>query len=52
MALADIEGAQIHLKQVIISHQLASWESIREILIEHYTRQFLHEMYKVTLCKH
>ncbi|KAM3303588.1 putative protein isoform X1 [Capsicum chacoense] len=47
MALADIEGAQIHLKQVIISHQLASWESIREILIEHYTRQFLHEMYKV-----
>lgn len=47
MALADIEGAQIHLKQVILSHQLTSWESVQEILIEHYTRQFLHEMYKV-----
>lgn len=47
MALADIEGAQIHLNQVIIAHQLASWESVQEILIEHYTRQFLHEMYKV-----
>lgn len=47
MALADIEGAQIHLKQVILSHQLASWESVQEILAEHYTRQFLHEMYKV-----
>jgi len=47
MALADIEGAQIHLKQVILSHQLASWESVQEILVEHYTRQFLHEMYKV-----
>ncbi|XP_009615133.1 uncharacterized protein [Nicotiana tomentosiformis] len=47
MALADIEGAQIHLKQVILSHQLASWESVQEILIEHYTQQFLHEMYKV-----
>lgn len=52
MALADIEGAQIHLKQVILSHQLASWESIQEILIEHYTRQFLHEMYKVNFCTH
>nr|XP_016500690.1 PREDICTED: vacuolar protein sorting-associated protein 13A-like [Nicotiana tabacum] len=47
MALADIEGAQIHLKQVILSQQLASWESVQEILIEHYTQQFLHEMYKV-----
>lgn len=48
MALADVEGAKIHLNQLILSHQLASWESIQEILISHYTRQFLHEMYKVT----
>nr|XP_043636090.1 uncharacterized protein LOC122607220 [Erigeron canadensis] len=47
MALADVEGARIHLRQLTISHQLASLESIREILIIHYTRQLLHEMYKV-----
>ncbi|XVF82463.1 hypothetical protein PTKIN_Ptkin16aG0050400 [Pterospermum kingtungense] len=47
MALADVEGARIHLKKLSIVHQMASWESIQEILIRHYTRQFLHEMYKV-----
>ncbi|KAK1394709.1 hypothetical protein POM88_013765 [Heracleum sosnowskyi] len=46
MALADIEGAQIHLNQPLIAHQLASWESIQVILIRHYKGQFLHEMYK------
>nr|XP_027100369.1 uncharacterized protein LOC113719357 isoform X2 [Coffea arabica] len=47
MALADVEGANIHLKELILSHQLASWESIQEILIRHYSRQSLHEMYKL-----
>ncbi|KAK9079002.1 hypothetical protein SSX86_000671 [Deinandra increscens subsp. villosa] len=47
MALADVEGARIHLRQLTISHQMASLESIREILTIHYTRQLLHEMYKV-----
>ncbi|XP_073129939.1 intermembrane lipid transfer protein VPS13 isoform X2 [Henckelia pumila] len=47
MALADVEGAKINFKQLILSHQIASWESIQEILVSHYTRQFLHEMYKV-----
>lgn len=47
MALADIEGARIHLRELTISHHMASWESIQEILIRHYTRQLLHEMYKV-----
>lgn len=47
MALADIEGAQIHLKELVLSHQLASWESIQDILFRHYTRQSLHEIYKV-----
>ncbi|KAK6160539.1 hypothetical protein DH2020_003920 [Rehmannia glutinosa] len=47
MALADVEGAKIHFKQLVLSHQIASWESIEEILVTHYTRQFLHEMYKV-----
>lgn len=49
MALADVEGARIHLKELTIAHQLASWESIQEILMRHYTRQFLHEMYKVNI---
>ncbi|XVE86346.1 hypothetical protein DITRI_Ditri18aG0027900 [Diplodiscus trichospermus] len=47
MALADVEGARIHLKKLSIMHQMASWESIQEILVRHYTRQLLHEMYKV-----
>ncbi|XP_050382411.1 uncharacterized protein LOC126799284 isoform X2 [Argentina anserina] len=47
MALADVEGARIHLKQLTIAHQLASVESLQEILMRHYTRQLLHEMYKV-----
>ncbi|XP_058105015.1 uncharacterized protein LOC131248653 isoform X2 [Magnolia sinica] len=47
MALVDVEGAPVYLKQLTITHHLASWESIQEILIKHYTRQLLHEMYKV-----
>lgn len=47
MALADIEGAQIHLKELVLSHQLGSWESIQDIFFRHYTRQSLHEIYKV-----
>ncbi|XP_057532669.1 uncharacterized protein LOC130810577 isoform X2 [Amaranthus tricolor] len=47
MALADVEGAHICLKELTITHQMASWESIQEILLKHYSRQFLHEMYKV-----
>ena len=47
MALADVEGARIHLKQLTIARHVASWESIEEILIRHYTRQLVHEMYKV-----
>ncbi|XP_070683489.1 intermembrane lipid transfer protein VPS13-like [Malus domestica] len=46
-ALADVEGARIHLKQLTITHQIASLESLQEILVRHYTRQLLHEMYKV-----
>lgn len=48
MALADVEGAKIHFKELVLSHQIASWETIEEILVSHYMRQFLHEMYKVT----
>lgn len=49
MALADVEGARIHLKQLTITHQIASSESLKEILVRHYTRQLLHEMYKVSI---
>lgn len=52
MALADVEGARIHLKQLIIAHHMTSWESFQEILVGHYTRQILHEMYKVRTGKH
>lgn len=48
MALADVEGAKIHFKDLVLSHQIASVESVQEILVSHYSRQFLHEMYKVT----
>lgn len=47
MALVDVEGVPVHLKQLTLEHLMASWESIQEILIRHYTRQLLHEMYKV-----
>ncbi|KAG9455236.1 hypothetical protein H6P81_008140 [Aristolochia fimbriata] len=47
MALVNIEGAPIYLKQLTIAHHLASWDSIQEILVRHYTRQLLHEIYKV-----
>jgi hypothetical protein len=47
MALADVEGAHIYLKDITIAHHTASWESIQEILIRHYNRQLLHETYKV-----
>lgn len=45
MALADVEGAHIYLKDLTIAHHMASWESIQEILIRHnYNRQLvLHE---------
>ena len=46
MVLADVVGARIHLKQLTIAHHMACRESIKEILIRHYTRQLLHEMYK------
>jgi len=47
MALADVEGADIYLKDITIAHHTASWESIQGILIRHYNRQLLHETYKV-----
>ncbi|XP_074272572.1 intermembrane lipid transfer protein VPS13-like isoform X1 [Silene latifolia] len=47
MAFADVEGAQICLKELTITHHMASWESVEEILSKHYTRRFLHELYKV-----
>ncbi|KAM7261915.1 hypothetical protein ACFE04_020992 [Oxalis oulophora] len=47
IALADVEGARIYLKQLSIAHHMASWGSVKEILIRHYTRQILHEIYKV-----
>ncbi|EPS58719.1 hypothetical protein M569_16094, partial [Genlisea aurea] len=47
MALADVEGAKIYFKPFALSHKIASWASLQEIMVDHYSRQFLHEMYKV-----
>ena len=48
MALIDIEGAPIQMKQLSLAHPLARWDAIRGIIIRHYTRQLLHEIYKVS----
>lgn len=47
MALVDIEGVPVHLGELSLEHLMASQDSIQDILIRHYTRQLLHEMYKV-----
>ncbi|KAK6918056.1 Vacuolar protein sorting-associated protein 13, DH-like domain [Dillenia turbinata] len=47
MAVADVEGAQIYFKQLIIAHHMASLELMLEILSRHYGRQLLHELYKI-----
>ncbi|KAL9665135.1 hypothetical protein QQ045_020546 [Rhodiola kirilowii] len=47
IALADIEGAKIKLKELTVAQHLASWESLQANLIRHYTRQLQLEMYKV-----
>ncbi|KAF6145934.1 hypothetical protein GIB67_007953 [Kingdonia uniflora] len=47
MAFADVEGAPVYLKQLSIAHYMGSFESYQEILFRHYTRQLLHETYKV-----
>lgn len=47
LALMDVEGAPIYLRQLTLAHPLASWDAIRGMVLRHYTRQLLHEVYKV-----
>ncbi|XP_020578400.1 uncharacterized protein LOC110023361 isoform X2 [Phalaenopsis equestris] len=47
MALVDVEGVPVHLRQLTLEHLMASPESIQDILLRHYMRQLLHEIYKV-----
>ncbi|KAH7688710.1 Vacuolar protein sorting-associated protein 13 [Dioscorea alata] len=47
MALIDVEDVPVHLRQLTLEHLMANKESIQEILTRHYTRQLLHEIYKV-----
>ncbi|XP_073012455.1 intermembrane lipid transfer protein VPS13 isoform X2 [Typha latifolia] len=47
MALVDVEGVQVHLGELMMENLMASWRSVQEILAKHYTRQLLHELYKV-----
>ncbi|KAK9134941.1 hypothetical protein Syun_014271 [Stephania yunnanensis] len=47
LVLADVEEAPVLLRELIVDHHMGSWESFQEILIRHYTRQLLHETYKI-----
>lgn len=47
LALMDVEGAPIYFRQLTLAHPLASWDAIQGMVIRHYTRQLLHEVYKV-----
>ncbi|KAJ4962382.1 hypothetical protein NE237_022321 [Protea cynaroides] len=47
MALVDVEEAPVYLRQLTIMHHMASWESTLDVVVRHYSWQFLHEMYKV-----
>jgi hypothetical protein len=47
IALADVEAALVNLGQFSLSHPLASWDVIQGMIIRHYTRQLLQEIYKV-----
>ncbi|CAM0910801.1 unnamed protein product [Alopecurus aequalis] len=47
MALIDVEGVPVHLGEIMVENLMASWQSIQDILVRHYSRQLLHELYKV-----
>eukprot|EP00249_Psilotum_nudum_P016244 c25743_g1_i1 orf=309-3461(-) len=47
MALVDVEGVPVHFRKLMFSHHLASWKEIKGNIARYYTRQLLHEVYKV-----
>ncbi|KAL6659540.1 hypothetical protein ACP70R_003580 [Stipagrostis hirtigluma subsp. patula] len=47
MALLDVEGVPVHLGEIMVENLMASWQSVQDILVRHYSRQLLHELYKV-----
>ncbi|TKW09291.1 hypothetical protein SEVIR_6G085000v4 [Setaria viridis] len=47
MALLDVEGVPVHLGEIMVENLMASWQSVQDILVRHYSRQILHELYKV-----
>ncbi|AQK78309.1 pleckstrin homology (PH) domain-containing protein [Zea mays] len=46
MALLDVEGVPVYLGEIIVENLMASWQSVQDILMRHYSRQILHELYK------
>jgi hypothetical protein len=46
MALIEVEGVPVHLRELVMENLIASLDSIEDILVRHYMRQLLHEMYK------
>lgn len=47
MALADLEGAPVHLGPLNLEHPLASYGTLWGMVSRHYTRQVLQGVYKV-----
>ncbi|OEL27452.1 putative vacuolar protein sorting-associated protein 13A [Dichanthelium oligosanthes] len=47
MALLDVEGVPVYLGEIMVENLMASWQSVQDILVRHYSRQILHELYKV-----
>ncbi|KAK1306903.1 hypothetical protein QJS10_CPA10g00690 [Acorus calamus] len=47
MALIDIEGVPVYLRELTLMHLMASQESIQDMIVRHYTRQLRNEIYKV-----
>jgi hypothetical protein len=47
IALLDVEGVPVYLGEITAENLMASWQSVQDILVRHYSRQILHELYKV-----
>eukprot|EP00850_Spirogloea_muscicola_P003009 SM000012S25271 [mRNA] locus=s12:33265:51265:+ [translate_table: standard] len=47
LALADVEEASVHLKELTLRHPLGSLEALRDMVGRHYVRQFLQVSYQI-----
>eukprot|EP00850_Spirogloea_muscicola_P014797 SM000108S14241 [mRNA] locus=s108:273586:291541:- [translate_table: standard] len=47
LALADVEEASVHLKELTLRHPLGSLEALRDMVGRHYVRQLLQVSYQI-----